>query len=75
MATTSNQKTETKMTRIRKICNLRFVKLCTVFNNDSISNQSVKNKNDHSHRGLVKLCEAVATDSGVSNQAAEWPCT
>ena len=26
------------------------------------------------HRGLVKLCTAVATDSNISNQAAEQPC-
>ena len=26
------------------------------------------------HRGLVKLCAAVATDSDIYNQAAEWPC-
>ena len=26
------------------------------------------------HKGLVKLCMAVATDSDVSNQAAECPC-
>ena len=55
MATTSNQATETKMTlqmtlQICKICNLGFVKLCTVFNDDNISNQSVKNKNDRSQR-------------------------
>ena len=50
MATTSNQATETKITCTCKICNLGFVKLCTVFNNDNISNQSVKNKNDRSQR-------------------------
>ena len=48
MVTTSNQATETKMC-ICKICNLGFVKLWTVFN-DNISNQSVKNKNDRSQR-------------------------
>ena len=46
MATTSNQATE----NICKICNLGFVKLCTVFNDDNISNQLVKNKNDRSQR-------------------------
>ena len=50
MATTSNQATETKITCICKICNLIFVKLCTVFNDDNISNQSVKNNNGRSQR-------------------------
>ena len=26
------------------------------------------------HRGLVKLCTKVATDSDISNQTAESPC-
>ena len=51
MATTSNEATETKFGPcICKICNLGSVKLCTVFNDDNITNQSVKNKNDHSQR-------------------------
>ena len=48
------------------MCNLRFVKLCTVFNDDNISNQLVKNKNDRSQK------TAVATDSDISDQAAEY---
>ena len=50
MVTTSNQATETKITCICKIYNLGFVKLCAVFNDDNISNQSVKNKNGRSQR-------------------------
>ena len=26
------------------------------------------------HKGLVKLCTAVAADSDISNQVAERPC-
>ena len=49
---------------------VKFAELCTVFTDDNISNQLVKVKMSV-HRGLVKLGTTVATDSDISNQAAE----